>query len=271
MLYRVGLAFAGITKDYLEEIAHETIDNLGRSKKAGLLEEFLFIDAESIEPYAHRLRDKIKTVGGLYHREEKFKGTGTHQKELFTWALSNGVDEAYYLEGDSKPGLVLPENMQLWQSVYRKDPTIDIVIPRRSRKSLQTFPIEQNISEIQGVNVAMNFIFSYDGYRGEHLDVAWGPKAVNLRALHYFTRTYHELAGKEVEITHWGHPFVALTYASHNRMRFGGIEIDTVHPPQRKQIEEGNPDAVEKRLRTAMQEIAPSLYHFIKLKLLAQK
>lgn len=198
---------------------------------------------------------------------EKLRGTGVHHKQLFTWALEKNADEVYYLEGDSKPDLVLPENMELWQSVYRNNPSIDINIPGRSKKTLQTVPTEQRVSEVHGGNIPLDIIFRFDGYNGPLLDVLWGPKAVNKRALPYFIRTYYKsVNGKDVEITDWGHPYVAFVHASHEGMKFGGIEMDTIHPKKRKEVEEGNYDAEQKRLQNIQQIVPVCFEHFFKLK-----
>jgi hypothetical protein len=48
-------------------------------------------------------------------------------------------------------------------------------------------------------------------------------------------------------------------------MRFGGVEIDTTHPPERKRLEEGNYEAEQKRIRN-FRQIVPACYeHFFML------
>jgi len=254
MSRKVGLAFAGVRKDYLETIAHETIANLGMSMKMGLVDRFLFTDAGSPEPYAHRLEEQVKFFGGTYKRED-FAGVGFHQRNLFIYANDLAADEVYYLEGDSKPGLVHPDNMKVWQSVYRNDSTIDINIPCRSEKTLLTVPVEQRVSEMNGLNVPFFIILRRYGYKGKVLDFGWGPKAANRRALPYFTELYTKhIDGKLVPVTDWGHTYVAMVHAADAGLKFGGIEIDTIHPPSRKQHEEGNLAAERERYRRRIEE-----------------
>jgi hypothetical protein len=265
MPYKLGLAFARATKDYLARIALETINNLGKSKKSEVINGFIFLDTGSPEPYASRLEERIKAAEGTYIRDQA-RGIGFHQRDLFERAWDMGVDETYYLESDSKPDLALPKNMQLWQSVYEKDPTVDINIPGRSEKTLLTVPVEQRVSEMHGINVPMDMILRFYGYIGEMLDFAWGPKAVKRDTLSYFAATYLKLVdGKEVEITDIGHPYVAMVHAAHEGMRFGGITVDTVHPLERKKFEEGDYVAEQKRLKNVLQIVPVCFEHFCKL------
>jgi len=268
MTYKLALAFAGLnqTQPWNEQIAYDTIENLGKSKKAEVINGFIFIDAESPEPYASKLEERINRAGGKYIRD-KFRGIGVHQRDLFerAWDMG-GVDETYYLEGDSKPDLALPQNMALWQSVYEKNPQVDINIPGRSEKTLLTLPVEQRVSEMHGINVPMNMFLRFYRYRGEMLDFGWGPKAVKRDTLKYFAATYHKrVDGEEVELTDWAHPYVAMIHVAHEGRRFGGIRIDTVHPPERKKLEEGDYVAEQKRLRNVQQIVPVCFEHFCEL------
>jgi hypothetical protein len=169
------------------------------------------------------------------------------------------------MEGDSKPQLALPRNMELWQSAYSKDPTLDIVIPCRSQSSLETAPVEQRVAET-GENLVLNEILRHYGYKGEILDIGWGPRAVRKRAMPFFVQMYYRKQnGSEVEINDWGHPYVAMVEAANYGMRFGGIILEAMHPPQRTVLEEGNPEVEKKRIRTFEQIAIESLRHFHEL------
>ena len=220
---KIALMFARVRKGgSLGKNNSETIDNLGRSKDAGVIDAFFVIDAGSPVKYADELRQKIILAGGGYDRQP-LSGYGFYQRELFGWGYNRGAHFVYYLQGGSSlgpaPGLARPENMQVWQSAFKKDPAFDICIPDISIPNISNNTgAVGTIGAIDTPNIA-DILKSYARNRNRNL-------AVRRKAIPFFTQTYYQTVGKEkVAIKDVNHCIAALTNASLAGAKIGRVNI----------------------------------------------
>lgn len=133
----------------------------------------------------------------------------------------------------------------------------DIVVPRRSKKALSTYPDYQVDSE-RDLNVKWNMVLRKFGLLGEDqpdFDVAFGPKIFRNtpEVLSLFLARY-ELDPENETATSMADPetysnatFFPIPAALNLKYKVEGVEVDYRHPKSQTRAEQDSPEFIRKR------------------------
>ena len=178
----------------------------------------------------------LRGLGALVY-PQLHKGMGPGRREAFFHAR-----EVAFQVGAIAIAWVEPEKVDFIQSIEGLIEKIamgfvDIVIPRRSGASWQTWPAFQVESEKEA-NSVYNKVFGLKDF-----DPMFGPVLFSIEAAPYFVLCYVE----GVEDTYIQH--YAPRIASREGAQVVSVEVDMTYPPEQKEEEEGalNEAMLEKR------------------------
>jgi hypothetical protein len=205
--------------------AEKTIRN---SKTHG--SRIVIIDGSPVESVAEQLRN----LGGeVYTQSAIAKTMGDARRELYRviggtlrgyekyilWTEPEKYDLMHCI-----PGIITQLDMM---SSREPGTQVDIVVPRRSAKSMESYPAFQRASETVGNRV-------YKETTSLDVDIFFGPVAFHRNMLNYFIDCKPQQWG--AEDTYIQHYVPVL--ASKDGAIISSVEIDFEYPPEQKEEEE---------------------------------
>lgn len=219
----------------------------------------VIVDNSPIPEVAESLRKLNSEVFPQLH-----KGIGAGRREAFFHASEvarrEKIDYIIWTEPE-KIDFVRSIEYLISALVENKDTMgnrmADIVIPRRSEKSWETWPSFQVESE-KAANQVYNRVFDVNGF-----DPMFGPVAFHVEVACYFILSVGNSVRPDTYIQHY-----APIEARHDGKKVLSVEIDITYPPEQRTEEEGvaKEEMLEKRkwqlktLTEAYRSYRPALF-----------
>lgn len=186
------------------------------------------------------LRNKFVAEGATLF-DEKIKGIGPSRRQAMTAASKLANNDGCIIWTEPEKHTLIPELYKTVEPVFRKE--ADLVIPQRI--SLASYPKEQEYAERIG-----NLTFYY--LTGHELDLWFGPRVTNQRALQHFLEYKGDYGDR------WDSIFIPILRAVAADLKVISIEVNYTHPAEQTNEESGDISFLVKRIEQ-LSNLVPAL------------
>ncbi len=216
----VTTTFSKSAEDLRFQLALKTC---GAARKAGY--PLIIVDGSPDE----RLRDLLRVCGATVYKQEE-PGMGASRREALQAGLATEADVIVWLEPEKYPFVPL-----LKPCIDMVRAGIDIVVP--SRKSLESYPMYQELSELRTNRELGRITGSHD------LDLMFGPRVMSRTGAELLLSYTGQAGGDNWELT-----FIPILWVlKRHLMSVNSVVVDYVPPPEQTAAEQGDEEMNKKR------------------------
>ncbi len=225
----VTTTFSKNAEDLRFQLALKTCQE---ARKAGYP---LYIVDGSPDP---NMRTLLLEAGATAVAGEEIRGMGASRRQCFQMGLDSGAEVIVWLEPEKYPFVSLIGPCA--EMIGEGEGKYDIILP--SRKSLQSYPRYQELSELRAIrNIGIIT-------RRPDLDWMFGPRVMSRKGTELLMSYTGQSGGDTWELLN-----IPLIWAFQSGIKVGSKLVDYIHPPEQTAAEEG--DEIMDRKRDLQRDV----------------